>query len=170
LREIRVAIGLGSNLGNRLEHLQFGIRRMRDALSGMQVSPVYETSPELVEKQRDFLNACCTGSTRLTPHQLLSQLGDIERAAGRVRGGPRYGPRILDLDLLLCGERVVESLELIVPHPRMRERAFVLVPLSEIAGDWIVPASHGGDVETVESLAARVGDGGIRRVGELDAG
>jgi 2-amino-4-hydroxy-6-hydroxymethyldihydropteridine diphosphokinase len=163
-----VAISLGSNLGDRESWIAFGLQAVARELERLSVSAVYETRPELLEDQPLYLNACCTGLTRLTPRQLLSQLQDAERAAGRDRSGPRYGPRTLDLDLLLYGDEVVENPDLVVPHVRLRERGFVLVPLAEIAADWIVPASRGAAAETVASLAGRVAAQGIRRFGVLD--
>ena len=165
---VRVAISLGSNLGDRAAWIEFGVRVLRRELAQLRVSALYETAPELLEDQPLFLNACCTGRTRLTPHQLLSQLQDAERAARRDRTGPRYGPRTLDLDLLLYGDELIEDSDLVVPHPRLRERGFVLVPLAEIAADWIVPASRGEEAESVGSLAGKVGTDGIRRIGAID--
>ena len=163
-----VAISLGSNLGDREAWISFGVQAVARELEELQVSALYETTPDLLEDQPLFLNACCTGRTRLTPRQLLSQLQDAERAAGRDRSGPRYGPRTLDLDLLLYGDQVIEDPDLVVPHSRLRERGFVLVPLAEIAAEWIVPASHGMLADSVGSLAERVGMDGIRRIGVLD--
>lgn len=163
-----VAISLGSNLGDREAWITFGVQAVVRELEELRVSALYETTPELLEDQPLFLNACCTGRTRLTPRQLLSQLQDAERAAGRDRSGPRYGPRTLDLDLLLYGDQVIEDPDLVVPHSRLRERGFVLVPLAEIAAEWIVPASHGMPADSVGSLAERVGMDGIRRIGVLD--
>jgi len=162
-----VAISLGSNLGDREIWIEFGVQAVARELEELQVSSVYETAPELLEDQPLFLNACCTGRTRLTPRQLLSQLQDAERAAGRDRSGPRYGPRTLDLDLLLYGDEVIGAPDLVVPHGRLRERGFVLVPLAEIAAEWIVPGSQGQPAESVGSLADRVDTGGIRRIGVL---
>lgn len=157
-----MAISLGSNLGDRREHLQFGFRRVREIAEGVKCSAVYATSPMYVETQPDFLNACCVGRTRLTPLQLLAHLKDAERAAGRERVGRRFGARALDLDLLLYEDRRIRMPGLIVPHPRLRERPFVLVPLAEIAPDWVVPGSPGGpESATVAALAAAVGSGGI---------
>ena len=167
LHMIDVAISLGSNLGDRQSWIAFGVQALARELEELQVSSVYETAPELLEDQALFLNACCTGRTRLTPRQLLSQLQDAERAAGRDRSGPRYGPRTLDLDLLLYGDEVIGAPDLVVPHGRLRERGFVLVPLAEIAAEWIVPASQGQPAERVDSLADRVDTGGIRRIGVL---
>ena len=163
-----VAISLGSNLGDREAWIASGVQALRRDLEDVCVSALYETAPVLVEDQPLFLNACCTGRTLLTPHQLLSQLQDAERAAGRDRTGPRYGPRTLDLDLLLYGNAVIEDPDLMVPHPRLRERGFVLMPLSEIAAEWIVPASRQQEADSVGSLAERVGREGIRKIGAFD--
>jgi len=165
---VRVAISLGSNLGDREALITSGVRVLRRELEHLQLSALYETGPVLLEDQPLFLNACCTGRTRLTPHQLLSQLQDAERAARRDRTGPRYGPRTLDLDLLLYGDEVIDDPDLVVPHRRLRERGFVLVPLAEIAADWIIPASRGEEAESVGSLAGKVGTDGIRRIGAID--
>jgi 2-amino-4-hydroxy-6-hydroxymethyldihydropteridine diphosphokinase len=166
----RFAVSLGSNLGDRLANLAFGVRRVRDVAERLVASSVYETRARYVEEQPDFLNACCVGCTRLTPRQLLAHLQDSERAAGRRRGGLRYGPRTLDLDLLLYGSDLIELPGLTVPHPKLGERAFVLVPLAEIAGDWVVPAREGKEGRTVQSLAAEAGSEGIRRWGEVGTG
>lgn len=155
-----VAIGLGSNLGDRLAHLRFGVDRLREFLLEMRVSPLYETDPEGDPDQRAFLNAVCIGRTVLSPRQLLSQLQDAERAAGRRRGARRYGPRTLDLDLLVYGDGVFHSSDLWVPHPRLRERAFVLVPFADVAPEWIVPGESGPD-ETVARLLSRLDTGRV---------
>lgn len=159
----RFAVGLGSNLGDRMENLRLGLRAVTAHASDLMVSAVYETEPVLFEAQGPFLNACCVGRTRLTPHQLLSELQDAERRAGRRCGGPRYGPRELDLDLVLYGEEAVESEHLVVPHPRLRERAFVLAPLAEIAAEWVVSAAADQPSATVAELAEGVGRLGIVR-------
>lgn len=163
----RVAIGLGSNLGDRLAHLRFGIVRLRRILTDLRCSAVHETDPVGVKEQPAFLNACCVGRTRLSPVQLVSELLDAERRAGRRRNGPRFGPRILDLDLLLYADLVLESEHVTVPHPRIRERAFVLVPLAEIAGEWVIPASGVDEAVVVAELADRIDPTGIRRT-DLD--
>jgi 2-amino-4-hydroxy-6-hydroxymethyldihydropteridine diphosphokinase len=117
-----VAISLGSNLGDREIWIEFGVQAVARELEELQVSSVYETAPELLEDQPLFLNACCTGRTRLTPRQLLSQLQDAERAAGRDRSGPRYGPRTRDLDLLLYGDEVIGAPDLTGATGRDRRR------------------------------------------------
>lgn len=159
----RVAIGLGSNLGDRLANLRFARMALAGTLEHVAASPVYETVPVHVTDQPPFLNACCTGRTRLTPRQLLSELQQIERLARRRPGGVRYGPRTLDLDLLLYDERTIEEPDLVIPHPRLAERAFVLTPLRDIAADWRVPGS-GGDVgRSVAELSEAVGSDGVER-------
>ncbi|MGB5302360.1 MAG: 2-amino-4-hydroxy-6-hydroxymethyldihydropteridine diphosphokinase [Gemmatimonadota bacterium] len=158
-----VAVGLGSNLGDRLAHLRFGLARVGAFLQDLTVSAVYETDPIGYLAQPRFLNACCVGRTGLSARQLLSELQDAERAAGRRPSGPRYGPRALDLDLLLLGAEAFESPTLTVPHPRMSERAFVLVPLAEIAADWPVPGTQGREASTVSRLAEAVSRKGITR-------
>jgi 2-amino-4-hydroxy-6-hydroxymethyldihydropteridine diphosphokinase len=159
----RFAIGLGSNVGDRLANLRAGLGAVAAHATDLVVSAVYETEPVLFKAQDPFLNACCVGSTRLTPRQLLSDLQDAERRAGRRRGGPRFGPRELDLDVLLYGNLVFEGDGLTIPHPRIRERAFVLVPLAEIAADWTVPASGDREAATVAELAEGLDHTGIVR-------
>ena len=154
-----VAIGLGSNLGDRLEHLQSGLLALADAIAVRRWSSVWESDPMYNLSQPAFLNACCVGETGLEPADLLSALQRIERAEGRRRSGPRYGPRELDLDLLLYGSRMLDEPDLAVPHRGLVERPFVLVPLAEVAGDWEVP----GTARRVAEFADRVPRSGLRR-------
>lgn len=156
-----VAVGLGSNVGDRAANLRLGIDGLVELLTDLRHSNVYETQPVHVADQPLFLNACCTGRTLLTAQQLLKALQDLERSAGRWPGGERYGPRSLDLDLLLYGRDVISEPELIVPHPGLRDRAFVLSPLAELAPDWTVPASDGHAATQVGDLSRKVGSGGI---------
>lgn len=159
----RVAIGMGSNLGDSLENLRLGLREVRRLLDGTDVSSVYETAPVHVTDQPPFLNACCIGRTVLSPRQLLTELRQIEELAGRTRSGRRYGPRTLDLDLLLYGNHVIRKADIVVPHPRLRERAFVLVPLRDIAPDWRVPGADAAPESSVAELAETVGSRGVVR-------
>lgn len=159
----RFAVGLGSNLGDRVANLRRGLGAVAAHADDLQVSAVYATAPVGFEAQGPFLNACCIGRTRLTPNQLLSELQDAERRAGRARGGPRNGPRELDLDLLLYGALTVDSDHLIIPHPRLRDRAFVLAPLCEIAAGWTVPGSMDREAATVAELSEAVNRTGITR-------
>lgn len=162
----RVAIGLGSNLGDRVANLQFGFARLEELLSGVRRSPVYATAPRYRTVQPRFLNACVVGWTRLGANELLRALQDLERAAGRRRGGERYGPRVLDLDLLLYGSRVLRTPDLVVPHPLMHERGFVLIPLRDIAPEWRVPSSGDRPAVTVAELAAGVSSEGVEEWNE----
>jgi len=160
----RVAIGLGSNLGDPRANLRFGLRALRRLLRDVEVSSVYETAPLHLAEQPSFLNACCAGRTVLSPRRLLMELLQIEERAGRERSSVRrYGPRTLDLDLLLYGSRVIREPDIVVPHPRMRERAFVLVPLREIAPDWRVPGDGGTPEGSVAELAEAVEAKGVVR-------
>lgn len=160
-----MAVGLGSNRGDRAANLTLGLRRLDDLLDGLTCSDVYETEPVGEAGERPFLNLCCVGRTALAPGVLLERLQDVEREAGRPPVGAtgRSGARTLDLDLLLYGERRVDERKLTVPHPRLAERAFVLLPLAEVAGEWPVPGAGG----TVAELARRVEHEGVARVGPV---
>ncbi|MFQ5690288.1 MAG: 2-amino-4-hydroxy-6-hydroxymethyldihydropteridine diphosphokinase [Gemmatimonadota bacterium] len=152
-----VAVALGSNLGDRRANLAFGRRELEKCLMGARFSRIYETAPRHVATQPYFLNACCVGYTDLLPGQLLARLQEVERRGGREAAEARFGPRVLDLDLLLYGQRIIEQPRLRVPHPRMTERGFVMVPLAEIARDWIHPECG----VTLQHLAERVPRGGV---------
>jgi 2-amino-4-hydroxy-6-hydroxymethyldihydropteridine diphosphokinase len=148
----RVVIALGSNVGDRAAHLDFAVSRLRDLLSDLRVSSYHETVPQGVPGEQPlFLNAVVAGETNLDPRGLLGKLLAIEQERGRER--PHVGaPRTLDLDLVLFGDQVVESGELIVPHPRFRERSFVLEPLVEVAADARDPVTG----RTAAELLARL--------------
>ena len=137
----RVAIALGSNLGDRLAHLDFGIDALSKFLKGLRVSTVIESAPvDVPDEQPPYLNAVAVGETELEPEELLAKLMAIERTRGRVRKSDRAA-RTLDLDIILFGDRIVRTAALEIPHPRFRERDFVLEPLKELAGEWIDPVS-----------------------------
>ncbi|HRF07164.1 MAG TPA: 2-amino-4-hydroxy-6-hydroxymethyldihydropteridine diphosphokinase [Xanthobacteraceae bacterium] len=154
-----VYIGLGSNLGDRIAHLAAA----RDALAAnvgslLAQSSLYDTDPWGPVPQGNYLNQVVAVSTDLPPRELLARLHEIERAEGRDRAHEvRYGPRSLDLDILLYADRVVDEDGLTIPHPRIAERAFVLVPLSEIAPDVLI-----GDIPA-KTLVRRLDTAGIRR-------
>ena len=136
-----VAIALGSNLGDRLAHLQFAVDRLQSVLHSIRVSPVEETEPfDVPDAQPPYLNAVAVGETDLEPEVLLRRLLAIERERGRERPSVRAA-RTLDLDLILYGDRIIETPQLQVPHPRFRERAFVLGPLKHIAPDLRDPVT-----------------------------
>lgn len=137
----RVAIALGSNLGDRAGHLAWAVEALRTRVSGLRVSAFEETAPVGVpDRQPDYLNAVAVGATRLDPRALLDWLLALEAARGRVRTGPASA-RTLDLDLILFGDDVIDEPGLVVPHPRFRERPFVLGPLAGLAPRWRDPVS-----------------------------
>ncbi|HEY2291114.1 MAG TPA: 2-amino-4-hydroxy-6-hydroxymethyldihydropteridine diphosphokinase [Thermoanaerobaculia bacterium] len=140
--------------------LAWALRRLAASLGPLRVASLYRTSPVSPVPQPDFLNTAALARTALPPKELLALAQSLEREAGR-RPGVRLGPRPLDIDLLLYGDLQLEGPELILPHPRMRERRFVLIPLAEIAPDLPVPP----DGARVADLLARLGEGeGVERV------
>lgn len=137
----KVAVALGSNLGARDAILNAAVDALATVLTGLRVSPFYETDPVGVAPgEPRFLNAAAVGESALTPRLLLDALLAIERQFGRERPHPGAA-RTLDLDLILHGTSILEEPGLIVPHPRFRERAFVLNPLADIAADWLDPVT-----------------------------
>jgi 2-amino-4-hydroxy-6-hydroxymethyldihydropteridine diphosphokinase len=158
MREFDVVIGLGANLGDPRAAFVGALSSMRPWLRVSAVSDLYRTKP-VGPPQPDFLNAAVRGTTRHTPHEILSLLLTIEQAAGRVRR-ERWGPRTLDLDVLWIAETIVDTPELSVPHPRLQERGFALLPLLDVAPEIADPTSGAPYAQ----LAAGLELGGIRRV------
>ncbi|MBI5085492.1 MAG: 2-amino-4-hydroxy-6-hydroxymethyldihydropteridine diphosphokinase [Acidobacteria bacterium] len=149
-------IGLGSNLGRRREHLRAALWELGRSGHVLRVSSLYETEPVGAVRQDGFLNAVLCLETQLPPRALLGQLMLVESGRGRVRV-ERNGPRTLDLDLLFYDDAVIEEAELLVPHPRLHERRFVLVPLCELAPGLLHPVlkrSLGDLLEAVEDRSA----------------
>ena len=137
----RVAIALGSNVGDRAAHLDFAVSRLRFFLGDLKVSRYYDTEPVgVAEAQPLFLNAAAVGETTQSARGVLEALLAIERARGRERPHAN-APRTLDLDLVLFGNAVIDDPDLVVPHPRFRERRFVLEPLAAIAPHLIDPVT-----------------------------
>jgi 2-amino-4-hydroxy-6-hydroxymethyldihydropteridine diphosphokinase len=136
----RVAVALGSNLGDRHANLRLAFDQLAELLHGLRVSSFRMTDAVGVGPQPAFLNGAITGLTRLDPAALLDALLAIEARSGRERPWPG-APRTLDLDLILHGDAILERPGLIVPHPRFRQRAFVLEPLAEIAPEMVDPVT-----------------------------
>ena len=136
-----VAIALGSNLGDREAHLAFGLSSLPGFITNLRQSSWHDTAPVGVSAgQPRYLNGVVVGETSLGARDLLDRLLQIEAAAGRRRPSP-MAPRTLDLDLILFGDQQIDEPGLVVPHPRFRERLFVLEPLAEVAPGWIDPAT-----------------------------
>ena len=153
----RAYIGVGSNLGNRVENCREAIEAVsacKDCVLEAQ-SPFYETEPVYLEDQDWFINAAALIRTCLEPEAFLARLQAIEQRMGPRVDSPRFGPRVLDLDILFFDDLVLQGSELSVPHPRLHERRFVLKPLSDIAARFVHPVLG----ETVGSLLASLKDG-----------
>jgi 2-amino-4-hydroxy-6-hydroxymethyldihydropteridine diphosphokinase len=132
-------LGLGSNLGDRQSNLDKALDLLSQRLRLEKISSIYDSEPVGNVDQPRFLNLVCEVITHLTPQGLLALAKGIEARLGRV--GPSGAPRTIDIDVLFYGDQVIETPELVIPHPRLAERAFVLVPLVEIAPDLVHPVS-----------------------------
>lgn len=157
-----VYLGLGANLGDRERNLTVALRRLEPLARVEDVSSLYESEP-VGPEQPPYLNAVCRVVTGLRPMALLRHALEVEREIGRRRGADeRWGPRPIDIDLLLYGDTVVDEPGLRVPHPELLRRPFALVPLAELAGELRHPELD----ETVAALAERVERSGLRLVAE----
>lgn len=154
-----VYISLGTNLGNRETNLRLAVEQMAEGIEITASSSIYETPPWGVIDQPAFLNQVAGGITSLSPFKLLSFLKRIEQKMGRMKTF-RYGPRLIDLDILLYDDRQVCNPRLTIPHPRMCERAFVLVPLAEITPNALIP----GTGLTVQEHLKKLEVTGIKKV------
>ncbi len=137
-------MGLGGNIGDRRGYLERALALLAEepGVEVVAVSSFRETDPVGYLDQPPFLNAACAVETELPPRELLERLLAIERRLGRERAGPRFGPRTIDLDLLLYGDAVVEEPDLTVPHPRLAERRFTLEPLAELDPALALPGGR----------------------------
>ena len=159
-------VGLGSNLGSKAGNLQAALNKLAQlpTIHITQVSSLYETAPVGVTEQPEFVNAVAALETPLSALDLLGVLLHLENKMGRVRTF-RWGPRVIDLDLLLYGDAQITLPNLTVPHPRLRERAFVLTPLAEIAPDLALPGSSETAAELAKHFCGNETEGGnIRRL------
>lgn len=155
----KVYLGLGSNLGDRAANLAKAMELLSRRIKVERLSSLYETEPVGYTSQPRFLNAVCSATTELSPRELLTLAKGIERELGREKSFPN-APRPIDIDILFYGETVLSEPELTLPHPRLTERAFVLVPLAEISPELVHPASG---VSVLELLKSAPGQKGVRR-------
>ena len=153
---ITVYLGLGSNMGNRQQNLDLALELLANRLKIGRISSIYETEPQGNVDQPRFLNLVCRAETRLSPEGLLAMAKGIERKLGRKPGTSNL-PRPMDIDILFYGDRIIKTGELVIPHPRLVERAFVLVPLVEIAPDLVHPESGQPVKKILEGITEKQG-------------
>ncbi|NAS23702.1 2-amino-4-hydroxy-6-hydroxymethyldihydropteridine diphosphokinase [Herbidospora sp. NEAU-GS84] len=160
---MRVVFSLGSNLGRRMDYLQSGLDALFDApgMSFVALSPVYETDPVGGPSQGAYLNAVVIAETSLDPRTLLDRALGVEDAFGRVRK-ERWGPRTLDVDIIMVGNLMSDEAELTLPHPRAHERAFVLVPWAQADASAVLPGRG-----SVAALLAGLDQSGVRLRADL---
>jgi 2-amino-4-hydroxy-6-hydroxymethyldihydropteridine diphosphokinase len=153
----QVFLALGTNIGDREANLCKARKALAPKVTIIKESPIYVTPPWGFEDQPEFLNQVLEVQTKMLPGRLLAYLKRIEKKMGRLETF-RNGPRLIDLDILFYGQRVVKRSKLCIPHPRLHERAFVLVPLKDIAPEFVHPVLN----VTVETMLAKINTEGVR--------
>lgn len=159
-----VLLSLGANLGAPIEQLRTAIGRLGAIVEIDAVSRVYRAEPVGAPDQPDYFNLACRGRTRLDPESLLSATQAIEKEMGREHVY-RYGPRLIDIDVIAYGDTIMKSPRLTLPHPRAAERRFVLAPLNDIAPDWRHPLLG---KTAAELLTAEKAAGGVEALGPIE--
>jgi 2-amino-4-hydroxy-6-hydroxymethyldihydropteridine diphosphokinase len=159
----RLYLSLGSNLYERYANLRRAIALLREHVTVTAISPVYATEPWGDQNQPPFLNICVAASTTLPPHGVLRLIKSIEKEMGR-QPTHRWGPRLIDIDIIFYDDLVLQDEQLVIPHPRLAERAFVLAPLADLIPDFRHPQTG----ETVQELLERVGATGVERLFEME--
>jgi 2-amino-4-hydroxy-6-hydroxymethyldihydropteridine diphosphokinase len=159
MKEARIFLGVGTNLGDRKANLSAAQTAVSSFAIIQKTSRVYETAPWGLVDQPDFLNQVWEATTTLTPLDLLHHLKQVETDLGR-KPAVRYGPRLIDIDILLYSNLLFKSTELVIPHPRISERAFVLAPLADLEPDLVIP----GMQHTVSELLGRQSSHGIKAI------
>jgi 2-amino-4-hydroxy-6-hydroxymethyldihydropteridine diphosphokinase len=157
---INITLALGTNLGDRPGNLLAAIAALPPAVTVLEQSFIYETLPWGVTDQPDFLNMVIKGETHLLPQDLLRNLKELEIRLGRIPS-IHYGPRKIDIDILFYGDLILNTPELTLPHPHLHERAFVLVPLADLAPEQNHPVFG----KTIRELLAEVDTAGVKRYG-----
>ncbi len=156
-----VYLALGTNLGDRLSNLKAALEALPLDVRPVAASRIYETAPWGVADQPDFLNQVVQAETELSPQDLLAYLKSLEKSLGR-QPSIRYGPRLIDLDILLYDDLALKTPQLTIPHARLAERAFVLVPLADLAGDYCHPVLK----KMVKELLLGLDLSGVKEFGE----
>ncbi|HZT28266.1 MAG TPA: 2-amino-4-hydroxy-6-hydroxymethyldihydropteridine diphosphokinase [Bryobacteraceae bacterium] len=150
-----IFLGLGSNVGRREEMLQAAIDALHSPeLRVRRISPVYETEPLEMRNQRWFLNLVVEAETSLFPRQLLFRILKVEARLGRKRLGPN-GPRTIDIDILFYGQTILHTTDLVVPHPRLASRRFVLAPMADLAPEWRDPVTRRSMSQLLDAVSGQ---------------
>jgi len=152
-----IFVGLGANLGDPIGQLRKAVQLCALRFSNLRLAPLYRTQPVGPEPQPDFYNSVLQATTTLSPEQTFEALQAVERTLGRVRQ-LRWGPRLIDLDLLVYGDRTVQTPKLVVPHPELHRRRFVLVPLADLAPQLPIAGQNRDVRALLADLAASHGD------------
>jgi 2-amino-4-hydroxy-6-hydroxymethyldihydropteridine diphosphokinase len=158
-----VFLALGTNLGNRSANLQAAVTALPPVIHGLVQSPIYETPPWGLASQPAFLNMVLKGETDLSPQELLKYIKDLEIRLGR-QPSVRWGPRLIDLDILFFADLILDSPGLTIPHPHLHERAFVLVPLADLEPELVHPVLG----KTIRQLLGEVDVTGVKRYEQVN--